>query len=533
MKKRIILFLIITVLAVSSVSVFSFAEEAEVLSAVEIKLNKLKEVYPTGSYFTKSGNAADRSDWSDVSSLEIDSQLAVIPSRGGLPAGSEVGKKGTSCYAFAMYCFYYIFGHHFYQNVTKTETAKVGDAILFWYSGGAEASHYAIYLGEDETNYYVYDANWNHDCAVREYGKVRKSKYAYVTVYRANGYDTLTAENDLSEYHTLANNGSVIKKGDTVTLDMPIPENEGYDLVGYSLVNSRGEYVMENGQKKLFLQGGAVLFDENIVKYPSDTFNFEAVWEKSHRFSDFVSDNNAAVAKDGTKTRVCAECGEKETLVDVGSRLLCDTGAVFDDVEALWYKKAVDYCYTYGLFAGVTDTHFGVSDTVTRGMYVTVLARIAGVTPDKTATTEFADVEAGRYYTYAIAWAKQAGIVAGVSETEFCPEDPITRAQLCVMTVNFAKFMQIEITGENEAIVFADAEYIPNWAKDAVNVCTRSRIVSGYYSEDGVFFDPGATATRAESAQILYKFYEGFIIPTIIPTPPEPETEQQPAQKEE
>ena len=87
MKKRIILFLIITVLMLSSVSVFSFAEEQTPLSAVEIKLNKLKEVYPTGSYFTRSGESADRDDWGNVGSLESDSQLAGIPSRGGLPEG--------------------------------------------------------------------------------------------------------------------------------------------------------------------------------------------------------------------------------------------------------------------------------------------------------------------------------------------------------------------------------------------------------------------------------------------------------------
>ena len=528
MKKRIILFLIITVLTFSSVSVFSFAEEAKELSAVELKLNKLKEVYPTGSYFTKSGNAASRDDWSQVSSLKIDSQLAVIPARGGLPAGSEVGRKGTSCYAFAMYCFYYLFGHHFdgHESVTKVETPSVGDAILFWYSGGAEASHYAIYLGEDKNNYYVYDANWNHDCAVREYGKVRKSKYAYATFYHANGYDTLSAEGDLSNHHTLYIDGKdpcLIKKGDTFTLNTKPPENIGCSLVGYNLVNSRGEYVIENGQKKVFLHGDAVVFDENIAKYPSDTFNFEMVLEKAHQISNFASDNNAVKGQDGTKSRTCATCGYKETLVDVGSRLLHDTSEVFDDVEPVWYKNAVDYCYTYGLFAGVTDTHFGVSSTVTRGMYVTVLARIAGVKPDKTVTTEFVDVEVGRYYTYAIAWAKQAGIVAGVSETQFCPENPITRAELCVMTVNFAKFMQIEVAGENEPIVFFDAEFIPGWAKDAVNLCTRSKIVSGYYSAEGIFFDPGATATRAEAAQILYKFYEGFVIPTIIPTAPDME----------
>ncbi len=507
MKKRILLFIIITVLMLTSVSVFSFAEQK---SAVEIKLQKLKEVYPTGSYFTKSGTAVGEDDWSNVSSTQADSQLASIPSRGGLPAGSEVGRLGTSCFAFAIYCFYYIFGHDFYENVTKTNTYSVGDAIFFWYSGGSAPSHYGIYLGEDDENYYIYDANWNHDCAVREYGRVRKSKYAYVSVYHANGYDGLTAEDNLSDLHTVSvggKNHTVIKKGDSFTLDASV-ENDGYNLLGFNLINSRGERVNEAP----ILHGQEVVFDENILKYPSDTLNFVAIWDKAHEFSEFVSDGNAQLGVDGTKTRVCSECGHTETVTDTGSRLLYDTTAVFDDVEALWYKNAIDYCYTYKLFAGVEQTHFGVSDNVTRGMYVTVLARIAGVEPDENAVTDFLDVQTGRYYTYAIAWAKKNGIVAGMSDTEFWPDSPITRAQLCVMTVNFAKFMKINVESENKPIEFLDGDSIPKWAKAEVDICTRLGIVSGYTEGEGAVFKQGNTATRVESAQILYKFYKDYVI---------------------
>ena len=488
---------------VTSVSVFSFGEQK---TAVEIKLDKLKEVYPTGSFFTKSGNGAGEDDWGNVGSAQSDSQLANIPSRGGLPAGSEVGRLGTSCFAFAIYCFYYIYGHDFYTNVTKTNTYSVGDAIFFWYSGASSPSHYGIYLGEDDDNYYVYDANWNHDCAVREYGRVRKSKYAYVSVYHANGYDELTVEQNLGDMHTVSvegKNHTVIKKGDSFTLAVG---DKSYDLI-----NSRGEKLND----KPFLSGQTVVFDENILKYPSDTLDFVAS-EVEHEFSEFVSDNNAQAGVDGTKTRVCGKCGLKQTVIDAGTRLLYDTAEIFDDVQPIWYKNAIDYCYSYKLFAGVEQTHFGIGDNVTRGMYVTVLARIAGVQPDDNAVTDFADVQKGRYYTYAIAWAKQNGVVFGMSDTEFWPDAPITRAQLCVMTVNFAEFMKVNTDSEKEPIAFSDGDSIPNWAKAEVDICTRLGIVSGYTQADGAVFKPDNTATRAEAAQILYKFYKDYVMCQVV-----------------
>ncbi len=200
--------------------------------------------------------------------------------------------------------------------------------------------------------------------------------------------------------------------------------------------------------------------------------------------------------------------------VTVTAPVIEDTSAVFTDVKKGWYKDAVDYCYSYGFIAGTAKDTFGRDTKVNRGMFITILARIAGVDTSKAAnqvTTKFTDVKSGKYYTAAIKWASDNGIVAGTSDTTFGPENEISRQDLCVMVVNFANFMHIDLEATKDEVTFADAASIRKYAKNAVKTCQMAEIVSGYNEKSGVEFKPTKNATRAEAAQILYKFHSDFI----------------------
>ena len=192
-----------------------------------------------------------------------------------------------------------------------------------------------------------------------------------------------------------------------------------------------------------------------------------------------------------------------------------DTSKVFTDIKAKkWYTNAVNYAYSYGFIAGVSDSEFGRDVPVTRGMFITVLARIAGVDTGKNANkvnTKFTDVSAGKYYTAAIKWASDNGVVNGLSATEFAPNAAIERQQLCTMIVNFAGFMKIDLKASANEMSFNDASAIRKYAKNAVKTCQMAGMVSGYENGGGMEFRPTATATRAEAAQILYKFHSGFV----------------------
>ena len=233
----------------------------------------------------------------------------------------------------------------------------------------------------------------------------------------------------------------------------------------------------------------------------------------THKYGKYISNKDATCCKDGTKSAICSVCNEKDTVVDKGSALgHGDTTKVFKDVGNKWYLEAINYNYTHKFVSGMSATEFGVSTNVTRGMFITILARIAGVdTANKNVTTRFSDVPSGKYYTNAIKWASENKIVNGITETTFEPDTYIQRQQLCVMIVNFAKHQNIELTVVEPAINFTDASTIGNYAKSAVAACQMADVVNGYGNSIGYEFKPKNTATRAEAAQILYKFHSEFM----------------------
>ena len=246
----------------------------------------------------------------------------------------------------------------------------------------------------------------------------------------------------------------------------------------------------------------------------SDTVKVSVGDVYDHKYENYVSDNNATCCKDGTKTAKCIWCEAKDTVADKGTaKGHGDTTKTFKDVASgKWYVDAINYNYTHGFISGMSKTEFGVSTPVTRGMFITVLARIAGVdTSNNNVATRFSDVAKGKYYTSAIKWASENGIVNGMSATTFEPNSAIQRQQLCVMIVNFAKFMKIDLAKAEDEIAFTDSASIAKWAKDAVKTAQMADIVNGYANGNAYDFKPTNTATRAEAAQILYKFHKDFM----------------------
>ena len=228
-----------------------------------------------------------------------------------------------------------------------------------------------------------------------------------------------------------------------------------------------------------------------------------------------VDEDGKVVAKKAGETIVYAYCDNMtvECKLTVKEIPIQDTTKVFKDVKAgKWYVDAVNYNYSYNFIAGITTDEFGVSTNVTRGMFITILARIAGVDTSKNdVTTRFTDVPTGKYYTAAIKWASENNIVAGMSDTTFEPNSPLQRQQLCVMIVNFANHQKVEIKAVEDALGFSDAGSFAKWSKDAIAICQKADIVNGYNEGGKVLFKPTNTATRAEAAQILYKFHKDFV----------------------
>ena len=175
----------------------------------------------------------------------------------------------------------------------------------------------------------------------------------------------------------------------------------------------------------------------------------------------------------------------------------------FADVsENEWFYGAVEYAAKNGLMNGVSDNEFAPNAALTRAMFVTVLYRMEN--EPETANAAFTDVVSGSWYEKAVAWAYAGGLVTGVSETEFAPEDTITREQMAAILYRYAKFkgMDVSVRGETS---YTDKDAISDYAADAVIWAATKAVMSG--NADGSFA-PADNATRAEAAAVFMKIQE-------------------------
>ena len=182
----------------------------------------------------------------------------------------------------------------------------------------------------------------------------------------------------------------------------------------------------------------------------------------------------------------------------------------FTDIHNHWAADNILFAASRGLLSGTSDTTFSPNTGMSRGMFVTVLGRLAGINPDSYKTGKFTDVKTDAYYAPYVNWAAQNGIVEGVTATTFAPDSNINREQMAVIMANYAKKLGYDLPKTLQAVTFADNAQISSWAKNAVRIMQQAGILSG---KNGNKFDPKGTATRAEVATVLRRFVEIVIDP--------------------
>jgi len=226
--------------------------------------------------------------------------------------------------------------------------------------------------------------------------------------------------------------------------------------------------------------------------------------------------------------------------------LAIPASAAFSDVSNnSWYADEVEYCRENGLMSGTSATEFSPNIPMTRDMLITVLYRLSG-SPAVSGASKFEDAVSGRYYYNAVLWAEQNGIAAGMSETRFGVNVPVSREQMAVFFWRYAGEKAPE-TNAN----FVDQSRVSSWAVDAVNWARENNVISG---KGGNRFDPQGMALRCEVATVLKNYAENVAendpddeqepspspdtgtTPTPAPAPdpdpePEPEPEPVPSQK--
>ena len=175
----------------------------------------------------------------------------------------------------------------------------------------------------------------------------------------------------------------------------------------------------------------------------------------------------------------------------------------FSDVtESDWFYDAVTYAYENGLMDGVGMGLFAPNSETTRAQLVTILHRLAGQ-PAPSGDSGFSDVETGTWYTDAVAWAAQNGIVNGVSDTQFAPGDDITREQLAVILYRYATYQGYDVSQRADLSGFVDAGTISTYVQEALSWANAQGLVLGFEDDS---LRPQGNASRAQIAAVLMRF---------------------------
>ena len=189
------------------------------------------------------------------------------------------------------------------------------------------------------------------------------------------------------------------------------------------------------------------------------------------------------------------------------------------DIAGHWAEKDIVWVMDMGLFNGTSATTFDPDGTMTRGMFVTVLGRYAGIDPndfrDWYLPQLYKDVKAETYYAPYINWATRHGLTTGTGAGKFSPDQPITREQMAVFLLRFANcygyvFEQIR---SDIPSGFTDENLIADYAMDAVDIMRACGLITGRKNTDGSYkFDPRAMATRAECSAVFHRMMSALVI---------------------
>ena len=241
----------------------------------------------------------------------------------------------------------------------------------------------------------------------------------------------------------------------TVDLSAFVPEREGYEFTGWYL------------DADLTKRVKTVQLTRNMTVY--------AGWEKLR--ADSVID----------------ESNDDRTLPFI------------DVAEQDWFYDDVLYVYENGLMRGTGSDTFSPMASTTRAMIVTVLYRMEG--EPESGDNIFDDVAEGEYYTDAVAWAAENGIVNGYGDGKFGPNDNITREQLAAILYRYSAYKGYDVTvGENTNILsYGDIAELSDYAFTAMQWACGAGLINGM--GDGTLA-PKSNASRCQIAAVLHRFCE-------------------------
>lgn len=180
----------------------------------------------------------------------------------------------------------------------------------------------------------------------------------------------------------------------------------------------------------------------------------------------------------------------------------------FTDVSAShWAHDDITYVYENDLMNGTDGSLFSPESTTTRAQVVTVLYRLAGQ-PAADWENPFWDVPASAWFHDAVTWAWENDITGGVSSTHFGAGNAVTREQLATFLYRYAQDQGYDTSARADLSGYSDAGLVSSYATEALSWANATGLITG---TTGTTLSPKGSATRAQVATILSRFCQDVI----------------------
>lgn len=229
-------------------------------------------------------------------------------------------------------------------------------------------------------------------------------------------------------------------------------------------------------------------------------------WANLYHFDEdaetMTFETAAKIDEDGRAQLKMHHASQYAIVIDDHSHAALSVSDIFVDVAPdAWYTDAVQYAYDHGLMTGTSATTFAPNATTTRAMIVSILARQENVTSAEDAG--FTDVDENDWYATAVNWAACEGIVAGFEDDSFRPNAAITREQLAAILCNYSAWKGEDTSARADLDEYTDAISISSWATDTMSWAVAEQLLAGVTENT---LEPQGAATRAQVAAVLQRF---------------------------
>ena len=457
MKRTICVLLVLTILLSVLPATASAAEDSQISPAF---LAYLQEKFPNGKYWNHDPEQPNNPDgWTDKPCNHHGGSCD--PSKGS--CGCNMFDLCIQCFGFAAKLAYDYTGTmlHTWSKVYTIDGLKAGDVVRI------NNDQHSIFITSVKGDEIIYaDCNIASDCMIRWNTKTTRQRLKeQLTYVQVSPVSTAAPE---QPQVTCKEN---YRFGETVEISWIALLTADEYQIGISL-------------------NGAFLRSVTVTDCYSYSF-------RPDQYGAYTFEVTAKNRYGASSSAVC------DTLVDPHD---CQI-KYFTDVKNFldWSHEGIEYAVTHGLFKGTSETTFSPDATMTRGMIATVLWRMED-SREPEVENPYSDIADGMWYTDAVLWAYENGIMDGVGNGCFDPDGMLTREQ--IVTVLYRYTGAAENADHVILSNFADADSVADWSKDAVCWAISRQIIQGSAVGETQYLMPSGGATRAQVATILMRFLE-------------------------